>query len=152
MYKLLLFLIMIIVWYAFVVIQMPDVWNYFWENLWMKHVNKIIIDLKNFREEPEKWFPDSPELQNIYSWAIDLKDDIVDWLNYTKDKIDSTRVYLSGANDAIDSIKDWYEDVSEFISWATDKIDEAKDLIDTIKDITNTWVTNTWITNTWVTN
>ena len=70
---------------------------------------------------------------------MELKNNIQEWLDLTKDKIDSVRVTLSWAEDKYNQIKNWVEWVKTFIeenSWTIDMIQ------DTIQVITDTGTIN----------
>jgi hypothetical protein len=75
------------------------------------------------------------------SWAIDLKNDIVNWADVTKEKIDSVRATLSWAEKAYNELKDTYWEAVEFIDETSKKIDEAKKIIDAVQSVSNSWVT-----------
>lgn len=90
-----------------------------------------------------KWkvdnLPSKDDIENryneVYSWAVDLKENIQDWINTTKDKIDSVRVALSWAEDTYNKAKDTYDSTINFIEWANDKLNDVRDSIDKVTEV-----------------
>lgn len=111
----------------------------------------------NFTEkirEFKSWFdgvvthvPSQQEIQNALaetkSWAIKLKDGFIDWVEITKDKIDTVRETLSWAEQKIEDAKDAYNKTIDFIDETGNKINEVKQTIEdtskVIEDVQNLW-------------
>lgn len=121
-----------------------------------------IANLAGFPNLPEKiqsfkWtydnvltdIPTQEELTNQYnstlSWALEFKENIVNWVNTTKDKVDSLRETLSWAEQKIEDLKETYNDAKDFIDTTAEKIEETKKIIEdttavinNVKNITET--------------
>jgi len=85
--------------------------------------------------------PSQEELKNQYnstlSWALELKENIINWVNTTKDKVDSIRESMSWAEQKIDDLKDTYDDAKEFIDETWKKIEETKKIIEDTQAVIN---------------
>lgn len=141
--KLLLTLLIFFVWYILLVFNSQNIANSIEKILWLDWFNKKIIDIKNYFDTK---VTNIPSTEKVISWALDLKNTIVEWATTTKEKIDSVRLTMSGVENTYNDIKDWYNSVKSFIDSNSWKIDEIKTSLNTIKEVTNT-ITNTWETN-----
>lgn len=128
------------------IFNLPVIANKIAITLWIEKFNEFVIDFKDTFD----WFfleiPTVEELEETYNWTIDwaieLKDNIVSWVNEVKDWLDSVRSTLDGAVDTYNEVKDTVSDTTETITDAVDAIksttDSIKDTADTITTISNT--------------
>ena len=118
--------------------------------LWINWFSEFVLSFKWTYDETVTNIPTKSELKNAYdtvhSWAIDFKDKFEDWLNITKEKIDTVREKVWEAEDTYNELKWTYDEVQEFIDTNSWKIEEIKEVIETVSEITET-ITNTWETN-----
>jgi hypothetical protein len=141
--KLILSLIILFVWYILLIFTMPSVASAIEQLLWIGWFNQKVIDIRDSFNNKTTTIPSKDEL---LSWALDLKNNIIDWVDTTKEKIDSFRETMSGVEDTYNDLKDWYNEVKDFIDTNSWKIEDAKEILNTVSDITQS-LTNTWETN-----
>lgn len=137
--KFLLSIIILFIWYILLIFTAPNVAWAIEKFLWIDWFNSSIIELKEIFNEKSTNIPSTDEL---LSWAIDIKNTIVDWVDTTKEKIDTVRETLSWVENTYNEIKEWYNEVKNFIDTNSWKIEEIKTVIDTISELNNTWTTN----------
>ncbi len=141
--KLILSLIILFVWYILLIFTLPNFASAIENLLWINWFNNKIIELREFFNDKSVNIPKTDE---ILSWALDFKNNIVDWVDKTKDKIDSVRETMSWVQNTYNEIKSWYDDVVDFIDTNSGKIDWIKTTIQQISDIKES-ITNTWEIN-----
>jgi len=142
--KTILSLVIIFTLYVLMVFNLPSLANTLGNTLWLTSFNEKIVEFKSSFDETTSKIPSGSE---FISWAVDLKNDIVDWVDKTKDKIDNFRDTMSGVEETYNEIKGWYDSVKEFIdnnSGALDTLKWTAEDINKIKEsLNNTWtVTN----------
>ncbi len=99
--------------------------------------------------------PTKDELKNAYnalhSWAIDFKENLDMWVDYTKKQIDEIRGSLSWAEDTYNDFTDWYNQTKDYINTNSWVIQDIRDTIEGFSGITDS-LTNTgfviWIQDT----
>jgi len=162
MKKFFLILLIIFVLYIVSIFKLPSFSWFIWNILWIEKFNEFIVSFWTTYNDVVTDIPSKEQVLDTYnktlSWAIDIKNTIIDWLDTTKWYVDEIRLSLSWSEDKIDEfkqsitdLKDTYDDTKVIITETVDTVSEIKDRIDTINTaITNTWETiNTVITNTW---
>lgn len=92
--------------------------------------DQVVTDIPS-KEELEKQY------NSTISWAIELKENIVNWVQTTKNKVDSLRETMSWAEQKIEDLKGSYNDAKEFIDEAGKKIDETKKIIEDTTTVIN---------------
>jgi len=141
--KLLLSIVILFVGYVLLIFSAPNIAWAIEQLLWLDGLNQKIIDFRDSFNDKSTSIPSKDEL---LSWALDLKDNIIEWVDTTKEKIDSFRETMSWVEDTYNDLRDWYNEVKDFIDTNSWKIDDAKEILNTVSDITQT-LTNTWETN-----
>ncbi len=154
MKKLLLILLIFFLFYIISIFKFPAFAVIVWTLLWTENFNEFMLKFSDTYNEVVTDIPSKDEVLDTYnktiSWAIIVKDKIVNWLDTSKSFIDEVRVTFSWSEEKIneikeniDSIKDTYEDTKEIIDDTVSNISEIKDKIEVINDaITNTWDIN----------
>lgn len=110
-----------------------------------------IVQAKEKYDQVVTNMPTKEEIENQYnltiSWAIEIKENITNWVQTTKDKVDSLRETMSGAEEKLNELKETYNDAKDFLDETSQKIDQAKQLIEdtqaVIDNVQNSWETNT---------
>jgi len=141
--KLLLSIVILFIAYVLLIFSAPNIAWAIEQLLWLDGLNQKIIDFRDSFNDKSTSIPSKDEL---LSWALDLKDNIIEWVDTTKEKIDSFRETMSWVEDTYNDLRDWYNEVKDFIDTNSWKIDDAKEILNTVSDITQT-LTNTWETN-----
>ena len=142
--KTILSIIILIIIYILLLINFPDMMNTIWWKIGLSNLNQKILEIKKDYDEKIWWIPTSTE---FISGAIDIKNKIINWVDDTKEKIDSIRETMSWVEATYSEIKEWYDSVKSFIdsnSWTLDSIKWTINDIENIRDsINNTWtITN----------
>jgi peptidoglycan hydrolase CwlO-like protein len=144
MKKLLLLFVIIFTLYILVIFKLPVLADAIGKTFWLEKFNEFVLQFKSDVDMVSTDTPTKEELIDTYNkaliWVIDLKNDIVNWVDVTKDKIDSVRKTLSGAEKAYNDLKEQYGNAVEFIDETSQKIEEAKKIIDAVQEVTNSWV------------
>ena len=98
----------------------------FWEKLrWnLGFINKTVTDI--------------PSLSEIQSWALDIRDKVADWIQTTKDTIDTVRSTLSWAENTYNKAKDVFDETTQTIDKLKWTLNDVEKLWDSIK-----WAVNT---------
>ena len=145
MKKLILLFVIIFTLYILIIFKLPVLADAIGKSFWLEKFNSFVLTFKSNVDMVSTDNPTKQELIDTYtkalSWAIDLKNDIVNWADVTKEKIDSVRATLSWAEKAYNELKDTYWEAVEFIDETSKKIDEAKKIIDAVQSVSNSWVT-----------
>lgn len=143
-----LFLIFFIFFILYLMLVFKTPWTA--DILWNKEFNNFVRSFKPTLDDTSTNIPWKDDITGTftktYSWAIKLKNDIVSWVEKTKDTIDSVRSTLSWAentyNDAIDKI----EDVKGFVNDAWKKVEQVKGTLEDFDKMADSikWMVNTW--------
>ena len=145
MKKLIILFVIIFTLYILIIFKLPVLADAIGKSFWLEKFNSFVLTFKSNVDMVSTDTPTKQELIDTYtkalSWAIDLKNDIVNWADVTKEKIDSVRATLSWAEKAYNELKDTYWEAVEFIDETSKKIDEAKKIIDAVQSVSNSWVT-----------
>jgi len=141
--KLILSLIILFIWYVLLIFTLPSIASWIENLLGINWFNNKIIELKEFFNDKSTSIPKTDE---ILSWAIDFKNNVINSVDTTKEKIDSIRKTMSWVENTYNDIKNWYDDVVNFIDTNSWKIDSIKTTIQQISDIKEN-LTNTWEIN-----
>lgn len=151
-----IFLILIVS-YILIIFKLPNLATYIWESLWIEGFNEFVIVVWEKYNQVVTDLPTQEEVLETYnstvSWAIEIKDTIVDWLETTKSYVDNIRLTLSWADETIDDIsttiselKENYDDTVEIIWDTMEDINNLKENVEIIAD----WLSSTWeLTETW---
>lgn len=145
-----LFILIFFVLYILSIFKAPDLASSIEQSLGIQWFNAFVINFKETFDDIVTNFPTQDELKNAYetaqSWALEFKDNFENWLNITKDKIDTIRETLSWAEDTISDIKENIDAAKDFYDANSWTIDDIKNTIDTISEISQE-ITNTWTNN-----
>jgi peptidoglycan hydrolase CwlO-like protein len=126
--------ILLFILFILAVFNTPNIANSIANALGFPNLYKNITSIKWIYDTVVTDITSKEELEKQYnstlSWALELKSNIIDWVQTTKNKVDSLRETLSWAEQKIEDIKESYEDAKEFIDETWKKIDEAKQIIE----------------------
>lgn len=127
-------IVLLFILFVLSVFKAPDIAKSIAELAGYPNLPEKIVELKWTYDSIVTDIPTKEELESQYnstlSWALELKQNIVSWVQTTKDKVDSLRETMSWAEQKIEDIKEWYEDAKQFIDETWKKIDEAKQIIE----------------------
>lgn len=143
--------ILLFILFILAVFKAPDIAKSLADMAWYPNLPEKIIEIKWTYDNVVTDIPSKEELELQYnstvSWALQLKENIVNWVETTKNKVDSLRETMSWAEQKIEDIKEWYEDAKQFIDETGKKIDEAKQIIEdtqaVIENVQNAWENKT---------
>ncbi len=143
-FKTLLSLLIVFIVYALIVLNFPSLANSIAWYLWIEWINEKIIE---YKADFDLKSTNINSWADILSWAIDLKDNIIDSVDKTKEKIDSIRNTMSWVESTYNDLKDWYDSIQNFIDDNSGTLDSIKWTVDDINNIRDS-LTNTWtVTN-----
>lgn len=86
-------------------------------------VNQISTDIPSLDEVKQTY-------TEVYSWALDIKDSVVQWLDTTKESLDGVRKTLSGAEDIYNEAKDTFDSAKQWLGDIQDKLDQAQQVLE----------------------
>ena len=145
---------MIFVLFVLTVFKAPDLAKSIAELAGYPNLPAKIISIKSTFDWVVTDIPTQEELEKQYnealSWAIELKDKVVDWVQTTKDTVDDIRETMSWAEQKIEDIKETYNDAKEFVDEAGKKIEETKKIIEDTSRVINEVQNIGNMTNSWV--
>lgn len=129
------------------VFKAPEIADSIGNTFGFPNLTEKIREFKSWFDGVVTHVPSQQEIQNALaetkSWAIKLKDGFIDWVEITKDKIDTVRETLSWAEQKIEDAKDAYNKTIDFIDETGNKINEVKQTIEdtskVIEDVQNLW-------------
>lgn len=129
------------------VFKAPEIADSIGNTFGFPNLTEKIREFKSWFDGVVTHIPSQQEIQNALaetkSWAIKLKDGFIDWVEITKDKIDTVRETLSWAEQKIEDAKDAYNKTIDFIDETGNKINEVKQTIEdtskVIEDVQNLW-------------
>lgn len=129
------------------VFKAPEIADSIGNTFGFPNLTEKIREFKSWFDGVVTHVPSQQEIQKALaetkSWAIKLKDGFIDWVEITKDKIDTVRETLSWAEQKIEDAKDAYNKTIEFIDETGNKINEVKQTIEdtskVIEDVQNLW-------------
>lgn len=136
--KLISFLIIIVVLFWIIVFVKPDLAKTIETKIGLNWVTeKISSSRDEINNTATSVVPPSisEKYSETISWAMDIWDKFVDWVNITKGKIDEIRTTLSWAEDT-------YHKAREVIDETTTKVNEVKKIVDDVKSLWN--IEMTW--------
>jgi len=139
MKKILLSIFILFIWYILLIFIAPNIAWSIEKFLWINWFNTNIIETK---EKLDKKSINIPSTDKLLSWAIDIKNTIINWANTTKEKIDTVRETLSWVQNTYNDVKDWYNNTKTFINSNSWKINKIKTVINNVTELNNTWTIN----------
>ncbi len=127
--KLILILLIPTVWYGVTVFAAPETASKIDSIIWIPGFSDKI---RGSKENFDNVITDIPNLNEFKSWALDLKETVIDGVATTKDTIDTVRW--------------WAQKVEETYNQAVDTYDSTKDALDEAnRKITEfQWLLNGW--------
>lgn len=161
--KILLILLIIIIWYILIIFKLPLLGDSIAKAFWLEKFNKLVVSIWNIYTNVVTDLPNEEEFINNYedtvSWAILLKDKVVNWLDDAKSFVDNIRVNLSWAGDFVDEVTNKVWDIEDKYNEVTDALWDTVNTVNNVIDnleIVPVWSPNSWdssstgeITNTW---
>jgi len=140
MKKILWILVIIITIYILLIFKAPNITTKIEKSIWFSGFTDFVTGTK---WNLDKTYTNIPTTGEAYSWIIDIKNNIINWLNTTKSKIDDVRVIANSANKNINDIKKTYDNAAKFINKANQKLKDTQKTINNItKAVNNTWTIN----------
>ena len=124
--KIILILLIPTVWYGVTAFVAPETATSIDAALWIEWFSDSIRSLK--------WNIDTTATTNVSleefkSWAIDLKETVIDGVNTTKETIDSVRWWAQKVEETLNQAKDTYDTTKDAIDEANRKITEFQSLL-----------------------
>lgn len=141
--------IVLFILFILAVFHAPKIAEWISEMIWVPNVPQKIESFKVWFDEMVTRVPTQQELEDTYnktvSWALDIKNTVIDWVHTTKDTIDNVRETLSWAEQKVEELKDTYNKTVEIIDQAGQKVNEVKQVIEdtnqVIENVQNIWNT-----------
>ena len=130
--KIFWFIILIFVLYIILIFVKPAFADQIADLLWIKSFNEKIRIIKN-------WI-------DVLSTKIPSEEEITDWINTTKEKIEDVKDTINDIRETTKDLKEKYEETKEFIDETKEKIDTVKDKLNDLEEI---WEGITNLVNTW---
>ncbi len=136
--KIFLVFLIIFVSYILLVLSGSSFWDTLWKSLWLENFNAYIKGLKweldkkstsDFYEKNLKWVVDS-----TLSWAEDIWNNVVGWLNEVKNTIDDTRQTINTWIEWYKSVKKRAEDATKALNNSVRKIWEASSEVQKLRN------------------
>ncbi len=129
MKKIIWILILICILYILLVFKAPGLTTEIEKQFGFEWLTETLTWVKGKLDEASTKIPSQEELESKYnkwlSWAIDIKNTVVDGIDKTKETIDNVRVTLSWAQDTV-------SDTLDFVDNATQKVKDAKEAVDQV--------------------
>ncbi len=135
MKKILWLIILCVTIYGILIFIQPEITDWIEDVLWFSGFwDKVRGNLWTINET----VTDIPSISEFQSWAIDIRNKVTDWIQTTKDTIDTVRSTLSWAEDTYNKAKDVITETTETIDKIKGTLDDVEWLWDSIK-----WTINT---------
>jgi len=141
MKKILWLFVLIITIYILLIFKAPNITTKIEKYLWFSWFTEFITGTK---WNLDKTYTNIPSKSEAYSWIIDIKNNIINWLDSTKEKIDSVRWAVVWAEKKINEVKQTYDNAVNVVKKANQQIQNTKKSIDNITQSINQ-ATGTWI-------
>jgi methyl-accepting chemotaxis protein len=133
MKKLLSLIILIFVLYGVSVFLLPGVATKIDILIWMPGLSDAI---KGSKSTIDSTVTNIPSIKEFKSWAIDIKDKVVDWVEMTKETIDTIRSWAQKVEETYDTALDTYNNLKGSLEDAQEKVEQIGEVVDTISELT----------------
>ncbi len=129
MKKIIWVLILLVVVYFLLIFKAPNITTEIEKLAGFEWFTELVTSIKWNIDDAATKIPSQEELEDRYnqtvSWALHVKDNVINGIDKTKETIDNVRVTLSGAQDTI-------SDTLDVVWSAVDKVQKAKETVDKI--------------------
>lgn len=134
--RFILFLIILSIISIILILKNPDIARYIEKNLQITWIVDFVINSK----EKLNWgstYINVDNIDSVASWALELKNNIIEWWEYIRNWVDTIRDTLSWSYES-------YTEVKDKIEYLRKKLDENAWMINDIRDTIDSfsWVTN----------
>lgn len=137
--KFILFSLIIFILYILALFKLPQFTSIVWNIAWLNWFNEFVL---SFKSTFDKTVTNIPSQEEFIEWSLELKENVINWVDVTKDKIDDIRETIKWAESKYNDLKETYDETKEFINTNSWKIKEIKETIQKISNLTNTWEIN----------
>lgn len=124
--KIILILLIPTVWYGVTVFASPETAAKIDSLVWLPWFSD---NIRGSKANLDAVITDIPSLNEFKSWALDIKDSVIDWVATTKDTIDSVRWWAQKVEDTYNQAVDTYDSTKDAIDEANRKITEFQSLL-----------------------
>ena len=121
--------------YGVSVFLMPDVSNSVDTALWFPGFSESIRGTKTNLDAA---ITDIPSAWEFKSGAIDIKDRVVDWVEATKDTIDTIRSWAQQVEETYNDALGTYNELKWTLEWAKDKVEQIQWVVESVTQLTGT--------------
>jgi len=133
--KLILILLIPTVWYGVTVFTAPKTASKIDAMIWISWFSENFRGTKvNF----DSVITDIPSLNEFKSWALDIKDTVVDGVATTKDTIDSVRGWAQKIEETYNDARDVVEGINGKVTEIKNTLDDVQSLGQNISNVVNT--------------
>jgi len=143
MKKILWLFVLIITIYILLIFKAPNITKKVEKTLWFSWFTEAVTGTK---WNLDKTYTNLPTKDEAFSWIIDIKNKIINWVNTTKSKIDDVRSAAAWAEKQINQVKKTYNNAINVVKKTNQQIQNTKKTIDNISKSINQ-ATNTWTIN-----
>jgi len=141
MKKILWLFVLIITVYILLVFKYPNITTRIEKTIWISWFTQFVTGTKS---NLDKTYTNLPSKDEAFSWIIDIKNKIINWVNTTKSKIDDVRSAAAWAEKQINQVTNTYNNAINVVKKTNQQIQNTKNAIDNISKSVNQ-ATSTWI-------
>lgn len=124
--KIILILLIPSVWYGVTVFAAPETASKIDALIWIPGFSN---NIRGTKTNLDSVITDIPSLNEFKSWALDIKETVIDWVSSTKDTIDSVRWWAQKVEETYNQAVDTYDSTKDAIDEANRKITEFQSLL-----------------------
>lgn len=135
MKKLISLVILILALYGVSVFLAPDIASKIDELVGMSGLSETI---RWSKENIDTTITNIPSASEFKSWALDIKDKVINGVETTKDTIDTIRSWAQQVEDAYSGALDTYNSLKWTLENAQDKIEQIQWVVESVSELTGT--------------
>ena len=136
--KLFWVLILLAVTYTAGVFYAPEPTDKIASIVWLETYNDFVRSFKSTLNDVSTDIPTKEELveggRAAFSWALDIKDTVIDGISSTKETLDTVRSTLSGAESTYKDAKETFDKAKDFVEGASEKVQNVKEALDDVEE------------------
>jgi len=134
MKKILWLIVLIVTIYILLIFKAPNITTKIEKVLWFSWFTQAVTGTK---WKLDKTYTNLPSKSEAYSWIIDIKNNVINWLDTTKAKIDDIRSAAAWAEKKINEVKKTYDNAVNVVKKTNQQIQNTKKAIDNISQSIN---------------
>lgn len=124
--KIILILLIPTVWYGITVFASPETASKIDNLIWLSGFSE---NIRGTKSNLDTAITDIPSINEFKSWALDIKDTVIDGVSSTKETIDSVRWGVQKVEETYNQAVDTYDSTKDAIDEANRKITEFQSLL-----------------------